>query len=269
MIRRYKFHALTVLLLVPAASCIGSTGGDLVEIDAYAAGPTTLVKGQPYRFTNDRGFDVTLDAAKIHIGALYLNQSVPTSVASDTSCFLAGIYVAELTSGRDVDVLDPTLQPFPTTGFATTERARTAEVWLSGGDVETRSDPTIIVSVRGTAVSGTESYPFEAAITISDNRVVTPPDPALPGAKPICKQRIVSPISVDITPSERGSLVVRVDPAGWFGNVDFSELEQVGDNPSRYRFRDDGTDQPSRALYAGIRANAGVYALSWEDSSGG
>lgn len=256
--------ALGGLACLAVASCNGSTGGELVEFEAFASGPEDAVAGEPYVFTTDRGFRVTLDKAVLHIGAVYLNRSVPTSVASDTSCYLAGLYVAEVPGGFDVDVLDPTPQPFPVLGFGTSERARTAEIWLSGGDIEADSDPTVIARIEGTAEKDGETYPFDATITIGENRKL-PADEAQPGSRPICKQRVITPISVDLAASQGGSLLVRVDPAGWFANVSFDQLEQVGTDPVRYRFRDDSDDQPSRNLFNGLRANAGVYDLGFSD----
>lgn len=261
--------AAASLVLVAAAplagACNGSTGGDIFEFQPFAAGAAGATAGQPYLFVNDLGFTVTLDEARIHLGAVYLNMSVPTSVASDTSCVLPGIYVAEVTTGLDLDALDPTPVAFPSAGLATAARARTGEVWLTGGAIDAENDSTVIVSVRGVATGDAGTFPFEGAITIGQNRVPPPSDPAQPGEKPICKQRVVTPIDVDLEPEPGGSLVLRVDPAGWFGNVDFSALEQVEADPPLYRFRDDSEDQPSRNFYQGLRANAGVYSFSWEN----
>ena len=243
-------------------SCIGSTGGDLLEFQAYVAGAEGAANGQ-YTFSNDRGFEVTLSKATLHLGAIYLNQSVPTSVSSDTSCALAGIYVAEVFAGIDLDALDPEPLLLPNLGVANTDTARTAEVWLSSGDINAPSDPTVVAEVEGVASKAGEEYPFSGRITISKNRAPVATDPAQPGSKPICKQRIVTPISVELTPSQGGELHLRVDPAGWFGNVDFAELEQVEQSPAHYEFQDDDSDAPSRNLYAGIRANSGVYSIEW------
>lgn len=252
-------------LLLAALSCNGSTGGELFEFEARAAGAAAAVPGQAYVFDNDRGYTVTLTKATLHVGAVYLNRSVPTSVASDTSCILPGIYVAEVTAGLDIDALDPTPRPFPELGYATSDAAKTAELWLTGGDIDAPEDPTLIASVEGTAVGPGGAFPFVGSVTIGQNRQKPPLDPAQPGSKPICKQRVVTPIAVNLTPSAGGALLLRVDPAGWFGNVEFSELERIVDEPPLYAFRDDGEDQPSQNLYAGVRANAGVYTISWED----
>ena len=101
--------------------CVGTTGGDLLELDAYAAGPSD---GEGARaFQNSRGYRVELSEARFFVGGIYLNRSQPTSVSSDTSCSLAGIYVAEVLGGRELDLLSSAPQRFPSPGFATSERA--------------------------------------------------------------------------------------------------------------------------------------------------
>jgi hypothetical protein len=259
---RKRVVAAIAASALAGGSCLGSTGGELVEFDAFAAGPEGLVAGEPYVFENQRGYVVTLTKATLHVGAVYLNHSTPTSVAQDTSCYLPGIYVAEVPGGLDVDVLDPEPQAFPVRGAGTSERATTAEIWLTGGPIDAEADPTVIARVEGVASKDGEELPFEGTITISDNRVDEPNDPALPGANPICKQRIVTPIAVDITPVDGGSLFVRVDPADWFQNVEFDLLE--AEPSGSFVFRDDSEDQPSRNFYSGVRANAGVYTLAFE-----
>lgn len=262
--RRSATRALLAAASI-AAACNGSTGGEITELEAFAAGPEAREPGSPYVFETDRGFTVTLTRAIVHVGALYLNEAVPTSVSSDTSCYLAGQYVAEVAGGLAVDALDPVLQPFVVPGFATTTRARTGELWLSGGELEADNDPTVILDIAGEAERAGEVFPFEAQLTIGDNRRQSADDPAQPGARPICKQRVVTPLQLDITPTIGGRLVLRIDPAGWFSNVEFDRLEQVADDPPRYRFRDDSEDQPSRNLFQGLRASAGVYEISWEE----
>ena len=239
--------------------CVGTTGGDLLEVQAYAAGPADAAP--ELSFQTSRGYEVTLTEARIFVGGLYLNRSRPTSVASDTSCTLAGIYVAEVLSGREVDLLSAEPQAFPDAGFATTERALTGEVWLSQGNVNEAASSTVVLRVSGTAKRGAQQYPFQGKLTIGQNRATPPSDAALPGQHPICKQRIVSPIALDLTAKAGDALLLRIDPRGMFGNIDFATLAPVGDS---YRFADEpGVDQASDNLYAGLRRNSGVYLLSW------
>lgn len=254
---RRPFHALLSLSLLSfTVGCLGSTGGELIEFDAFAAGPVGARADDPYVFVNGLGYEVSLEKARLHIGATYLNRSRRSSVSADSGCVAPGIYVAEVAGGVDVDILDPTPQPFSVKGFADSERAATGEVWLMGGDVTDEGDSTVILEVSGTAVREGVATPFEGSLTIGANRAVEPSNAALPGSKPICKERIVTPIEVDLTPSDGGRLILRVDPAQMFVNVDFARL-------SDGQFRDDGGDQPSVNLYAGLRATA-AYSFSWE-----
>lgn len=246
-----------------SAGCTGTTGGELVTFEAFAKGPDDATAGEPYTFQNSRGYTVILTRARLHVGAVYLNRSRPSSVGSSTSCFLSGIYGAEVTSGLDVDILSPALQPFPEEGFGTTERVKTGEVWLSGGgDINETTDPTVILDVLGTASKGGVDYPFEGRITISNNRVIPPSSPAQPGSDPICKQRVVTPIPVDLALSSGDALVLHVSPRGLFASVEFSALALIEGSPPLYRFSDDDSDAPSRSLYSGLRAAQGTYSFS-------
>jgi len=255
-----RAHALLPLFLL-VTGCVGSTGGDLFTFEATASGPVSS-DGGSYSFESGRGYAVTLTRARVHVGAVYLNRSLATSVASDTSCTLAGIYVAEVTTGLDVDALSPDPQPFPELGQGTADQAYTGEVWLTSGDVNAESDPRVVLDVAGTAERGGATYAFEAELSIGSNRVDPPQNPALPGAKPICKQRIVTPIPVNVVPTRGGRLALRIDPAGFFGNVDFSTLSASPDGV--FRFDDVSATQASANLYAGLRASTGAYHFEFE-----
>jgi hypothetical protein len=247
------------LLLAPLG-CVGTTGGELFELQAYAAG-TTDADGS-LEFTNSQGYDVRLDEARLFVGGLYLNRSRPASVSSDTSCTLAGIYVAQVLGGRELDLLSAAPQAFPTSGFTTSEPALSGEVWLSRGDVHQEASSTAVLRVRGRAEGRGQRYPFEGTLTIGRNRVVPPTDAALPGQNPICKQRIVSPIPVDLAASAGQGLLLSIDVRGMFANVDFATLSERDDD--FYVFADEtGVNQASDNLYAGLRRATGVYSFSW------
>jgi hypothetical protein len=257
---------LCAVISLGASACVGTSGSDLFFFDASAAGPLDADPARPFAFTTGRGYRVTLTRAKVHLGAVYLNRAFPVSGAQETSCFLPGLYVAQVTRGLDVDALSPDPQPFPTKGEALEEHAVAAEVALTGGDVSALEDTTVILDVAGAADQDGASYPFEGALTIGTNRAVPANDPSQPGKNPICKQRIVSPIPVDLTPREGGRLLVRVDPRAFFTNVDFAALDKVSDAPPLYRFRDETVEQPNVNLYQGLKAREGAYAFSWIDA---
>ena len=253
---------VTASLVLGAASCIGSTGSGLVTFRASASGPSDVDAKAP--FTSGLGYQVTLTRAKLHVGAVYLNRSVPSSGAQATSCILPGIYVAQVLDGLDVDVLDPTPQAFPVNGDGTADHASAGEVWLTGGDVTAEDDATVILDVAGTAAKGGASFPFEGQLTIGKNRAVAPVDPSQPGTNPICKERIVSPIPVDLAPKNGGELRLEIDPRGWFDNVDFARLDKAGDAPLLYRFNDAPLEQPDANLFRAMRAaSADTYRFRW------
>jgi hypothetical protein len=249
-----------------ASACIGTTGSSLVTFRAFAAASSDIPADAPARgldFVNGRGWSIHLTRAKLHIGALYLNRSVPVSGGQERECFLPGVYVAQVLDGADFDVLSPSLQPFPEPGSGTADRAVTGEVWLTGGRIDALDDRTTIAEVAGSATRGATSMRFEGTITIGRNRAAVQTDPARPGSNPLCAERIVTPIPVDVTPTEGGSLVVRVDPRSWFSNVELADLVPVSETSDLRRFPDESTGQPATNLYRGLRASAGVYRFEW------
>lgn len=260
---------LAVLLATLVTACVGTTGSDLVTFDAFVAGPArSAAATDPYEFTSGHGYDVVLTTATMHVGGVYLNRARPTSGAQATECILPGIYVAEVTAGKDFNVLSPDPQPFPVKGEGTQDPAIVGEVWLTHDNIDVNAvdDPAPVVTVEGTASKDGASFPFQGTITIGANRAVPVADPSLPSAHPICKQRIVSPVAVNITPKNGGSLLVRVDPAGWFTNVDFAQLTtKSAGAPPVYQFDDGPLNQPDKALYDGLHAVSGAYVFSWSD----
>jgi hypothetical protein len=235
-----------------------------VDLPVAAAGPASAISGLPLSCASDNGLDLTLTQATLHIGAVYLDQSQPVSGGQATSCYLTGTYVAQETSALDVDLLSPELQPFSTKAHGITEPpALVGQVWLTHGDINTVPDLVPVLSVTGTAIRDGNSYPFTAAITIGSNRQIS--GGAVAGADPICKERIITPIPVNLTVQQTGGLLLRIDPCLLFTNVDFSQLPQ-GAMRSTYAFNDDpsSTDytQPSANLYANLRSTA-LYAFSW------
>ena len=107
------------------------------------------------------------------------------------------------------------------------EEVRVADVMrLTGGAIDAVDDATHILEIEGSASSSGVSFPFAGVITIGQNRLASG---ALPGASPICRQRIVSPIAVDVAVAASGGLLVRVDPRALFVNVDFGALLAICD----------------------------------------
>jgi hypothetical protein len=258
--------AFAALPLMVGTACIGTTGSEIVSFKAFASGPSDVAADTPVRglsFVNAHGWSITLTRAKLRIGAVYLNRSVPVSGSQERECFLQGVYVAQVLSGVTVDALSPELQPFPEAGSGTGDHAVTGEVWLTGGRIDAQDDGTMIADVAGTATRGAESMRFEGTVTIGRNRKRPATDPARPGASPLCAERIVSPIPTSITPTDGGTLVVRVDPRAWFNNVELGELTPVSPESDLRRIPDDSESQPASNFYGGLRASSGVYRFEW------
>src|SRR5215472_4753215 len=156
---------LALFPVLLAASCVGTTGGQIVDFPAAAAGPADASGGQ-LEFTTDSGWHVILTQATLHVGAIYLDQAVPVSGSQGTNCILPGLYVAEVTSGRDVDLLSPEPQPFPVLGHGTTLPALAGQVWLTGGDVNQVEDSTPILQIAGTADEAGQVVSFMGTVTI-------------------------------------------------------------------------------------------------------
>ncbi len=257
-----RLFALTAIL----TACVGTTGSELVTFDAFASGPADLppdVASDGLSFVNGRGWTITLTRAKVHVGAVYLNRSVPVSGGQERECFLPGVYVGQVLEGLDVDALSPTLQPFPARGNGTADLAVTGEVWLTGARIDALDDPTVIAEVAGSATRAGESMRFEGKLTIGKNRLSPLTDPARPGANPLCSQRIVTPIATSIRPTDGGKLVVRVDPRRWFDNVELGELAPVSATSDLRIVPDDSSNQPAENLFRGLRAANGPYRFEW------
>lgn len=254
-----------------SAGCNGSTGGGLTTFAAFVAGPAGVVAGAPLAFTGgfENQYDITLTEARFHLAAVYFNKSVPSSGSGAQECILPGVYVDQVfgacngsSCGVDVDLLSPTPVPFPTPGSGTLDPAFTAEVWLSGGDINATDDETPILQVSGTASKGGTDWPFSGVVTIGTNHTMPPPNVAAPGTYPICRQRIVRPSLVadttkdpGVTIADGGTLTVRVNPANLFNSVQFDELAPAG-SATPLTIPDDSSPVGEQ-LFDGVSSKAG------------
>lgn len=248
------------------AACVQTTGGTIVDFPVAAAGASDL-GGGPLAFTSDLGFHVTLTKATLHVGAVYLVQAAPVSGAQSTSCILPGTFIAQMTTGMDVDLLSSAPQRFPVLGHGTTGDALVGQLWLTGVDIDRTDDVTPILVVEGTAEKDGDRRAFSGRVTIGSNRLVA--TGAAAGANPICKQRIVSVLTA-VGVRETGGLLVRIDARELFTNVDFGGLSSskdvsvFADAPNK--------DQPSTNLYANLHAGSGSaspYSFEWSHALGG
>ncbi len=227
-----------------------------MTFDAYASGPADATS--PLAFETELGFQVTLTKATMHVGAVYLTATAANLSSQDSSCIEPGRYLAEVPGPADVNLLSAAPQAFSVRGDGSVDVAVTGELWPTGGDINATDDSTEVLALEGTATRGGMSWPFEATVTIGENRTKPTSNPALPGLNPICKRRIVvvSPIQTPIVAGK--SLYVRVDPRELVRLVDFSQLDLVQTTPSPlYQVPDSDTADTAgaaagRDLFTGI-----------------
>lgn len=253
MMRAKLFIALASL-----SACIGKAEGETIDFPVAAAGPAEA-SGGSLVFATDTNWNVVLTKATLHIGGVYLNQARPVSGAQATDCFLPGTYVAQETSGLDVDLLTGTPQYFGALGHGTNQAAQVGQVWLTNVRVDDAEDAAPVLLLQGTAEKAGVSQPFTGRVTIGANRQA---EGAFPGAYPICKQRIVSPIDAPFAVHASGGLLVRIDPRAFFKGVDFDQV------PNGTFTDADGADKPSTLLYSNLRAAGagGPYTMQWSDA---
>lgn len=249
------------IALLALSGCIQTTGGNAVSFQAYASGDPDIVSGGALHFTTPVGYEVTLTRAQLTVGAMYFNQQNPLNYTLEQSCIQEGIYTGEIRGLMTVDALSAVPQPFPVLGVGTDMPTRSAELWLTGGDLLAERDLTTLLDVAGEATRGADSFPFVGKLTISENRVIPPRNPALPGSNPLCRQRIVSPISFDAQLHQDSVISLLVDARAWFSSVNFEALKVVNESPRMYQFTDDSSSsaQPDQSLYNAMRSTQGPY----------
>jgi hypothetical protein len=262
-----------VVVSLGLSACLGTTGNAIVHFRAAVAGPENAVSGAPLEFTSAGGWHVVLTKAVLHVGAIYLEQTLFTSGGGPGPCVLPGTYVGEVTTdaggvaGIDADLLSPAPHYFPNDGQGTNLEAKTAQVFLAGAEVDQIEDSTPILQVAGTADRNGQSIAFVGTITIGGNFATPSSDSTKPGANPTCRERVVSPIPVDIVPRDGGTLLLRVDPTHpLFDAVDFSALCHPP-TATACAFGDSMDDAEGKLLYVALTSTGALYRFVWEDSA--
>ena len=264
MSRRLRASLFVVASLASSCGPRG-TGGELVTFHAYASGLAGA--DGPIEFDTGSGFHVRLAEGRMHVGAVYLRLGRANPGSANASCVGDTTYGLQVPGSVDVDVLSSAPQEFSVLGDATTDLDQSGEIWLVEGSINRVASTTIVASVAGTATRDGATFPFRGSITIGQNRLVPPSNPAQPGENPICKQRIIAPIPLTIRPSVGGNLLLRVDPRPWLAAVDFSTLLPGEDGTFEIPDASTGAgpDVPAgRAFFTAVTgASADVYQFSW------
>jgi hypothetical protein len=216
-------RALSTLLFVGLllAACNGTTGGALVSFSAYAEGAPQA--SAPFTAGD---YEIHLTSAQMRVGAVYFDESPPSTGFDGPVCITPDIYAAQVSGGVEVDLLKDQPQEFSVYGDGSNSVAASWDLWLTDGDIN-EANIAHIVDLQGSAtrISDGAVFSFGAVVTINANRQIPASDPSQPGLNPICKQRIVQIGGIDLKFYQGGSLYVTIDPRVWFRrNLDFSSL---------------------------------------------
>jgi hypothetical protein len=291
------------------------------------------VSSTPLTTTSLDGYQVTLTSAAIQIGAVYLNEAYNNSqnmscIDNGTYCGEVPGGVPMVNFGPGINLLCPNPVEFSVFGNGTADVAGTGEIWLTGGQytctataadgggaeagtsicspssvtINSLTDTTPVVEIAGFACppgvtpcspKAKGALNFEATVTISQNNRGASTNPALPGDDPICMQRIIKEYPLNLPLFPGGSLYVRADPRGWFGQISFGanppcplgatptcgafccgmqEIQgPIGDAPAIYQFPDDNASTIGGELFGGIvggtlPSGASVYSFAFTQS---
>jgi hypothetical protein len=229
-VRRWIVSTAALLGLATAVdACNGTTGDLLVTFPAYAAG----AQGAGEAFTVN-GYTIQLTYAHMYIGAVYVNEAPAGSggTFNTPACISQGVYCAQVPGGLDVDLLSTERQAFPVQGNGSADLGLSWELYLTQGDVNNPDNSGFGVpdtaDLIGTAKRESDGQVFSWAATVTinaSNRGQPAQDPGQPGLDPICKQRIIELGDISLTLAPGDSLLLTIDPRGWFKlPIDFSAL---------------------------------------------
>jgi hypothetical protein len=232
-----RFVSTLALLAIGSAAnaCNGTTGDQLVTFAAYASGAKGA--GDPFSVN---GYTIQLTYAHLYVGAIYVNEAPAGSGGTfDTpACISQGVYCAQVPGGLDVDLLSTERQRFPVQGSGSADLGLSWELYLTQGDVNAPNNSSFgapdTVDLIGSATRDSDGSVFSWAATVTideSNRGEPAQEPGQPGLNPICKQRIIELGDIRLTISEGASLLLTIDPRGWFKQpIDFSSLPLIASN---------------------------------------
>jgi hypothetical protein len=261
-----RLYSLFFVFLAAGGSCGGTTGDELIHFSAYASGVKTASTSFKTYLSSDPdqpAFSVQLSTAKMHIGAVYFDESPPSTGFDTPECITPDVYAAQIPGPVDIDLLSTQPQEFSVFGSGSADVAESWDLWFTDGTVEGQVDdidamtnrlPTVEVTGVATRLSDQTTYPFGAIVSINQTdsgagaRLIAP-SPALPGQYPICKQRILQLGGINLAFYQGGTLNMTVDPTAWFkaADIDFSNLDPTSGPSNAECYLDSDSD----ATYAG------------------
>jgi hypothetical protein len=246
---------------VSGASCGGTTGDELIHFSAYASG--VKAASAPFSTYLEGGsaqpaFSVQLTTAKMHVGALYFDESPPSTGFDTPECITPDVYAAQIPGPVDIDLLSTQPHEFSVFGNGSADVAESWDIWLTDGTQEGQIDdidapinqiPSVELTGVATRLSDQAKFPFGAIVGINQTasgagaRLVEP-SPGLPGQYPICKQRILQLGGLSLGFYQGGTLNMTVDPTAWLkaADIDFSNLDPTTGTSNAECYLDSDSD---------------------------
>jgi len=246
------------ILPLAAAMCLacGTSGTGEEEVPftlAFAGDPDAC------RFTNERGWTIELEEARVAVGQLTLVDGEPPTARLLDRALRLLVPVAHAHAGFDewdggrvrgelleavaIDALaDEAHPPIDLVGVAGEVRSAVLEL----APTSAASLQGYVARVRGTATRDGETVAFEGGLDLGD-------DP---------KGRRIAGVPAALTLREGARVILRVHPRRWLRGADFSTLEAPA-APGELRRIQPGT-QVHGAFFVGVRSH-GAFTLEARD----
>lgn len=196
------------------------------------------------------GWNVQLDAAELSVAAVYFRNAPGVIGTADDQ----GRITAQVLGPLTIDALDTGEQDVEVQASAVTERAQSAELWLTeaeDGPIADALGPAVALAhVAGTAMQADMQVPFDGALVVPLTRDDT--------AYQAWLNRRIRRVPTDFTPRAGGVLTLHVDPTHWLDAVTFDTLTPMDGT------RAFNTDADAVQLRSGI-AGTDAYVFDWQD----
>jgi hypothetical protein len=235
---------LSAAALLLTAACDGDAGRvRRVEFAVSVVGAT------PNTLQTPSGWEVSLAAAELSVAAVYFRNARNAGGTADEQ----GRVVAQVLGPFTIDALDPEPQTVAVMASAVTERALSAEVWLTEAEQGPVADAlgpfAALVHVAGVARRAETEVAFDGGLQFPEGREQS-------GYQTWSNRRIRR-LACDLLPSAGGELQIRVDPGHFLDAVQFDSLSQAD---GAHTFI---TDAEQLQLRNGI-ALTGAYGFGFE-----
>jgi hypothetical protein len=237
------------ILPLMAAGLLGACASDAgsvsrADLDFHVAGTDVGSIDTPL------GWHVQLDVAELSVAAIYFRDAPSVTGTADDQ----GRVTAQVLGPFTLDALDANEHDVDARATAVTERAQSAELWLTEAEAGAIADalgPSVALAhLAGTAAQGDALVPFDGALIVPLTRDER--------AYQAYLNRRVRRVPTDFTPRAGGTLTLHVDPTHWLDGVTFDTLTPTDDT------RAFNTEADAVQLRSGIAAVSG-YTFEWHD----